>query len=199
MDTARREAIPPHVRSNACAAREVLACLPALRPRRVPPGLAESLCAVVPPTVRIEFQCPPETAPEIIAALLEAGHQVFEGAVPPEAQVFFDRSRGFRLPEWSAIPDAFGAATKLIWSRAATFVLVRGTPAGVEDNPANDFVIVRLAENPHLRLSVPKSLGVLAIGQPIALLGRHDFRFGMDTPLLECVAICNDKKGISHV
>jgi hypothetical protein len=59
--------------------------------------------------------------------------------------------------------------------------------------PEADFALLRLAENPQLRLSLPRHIGVPALGQAVSLLGRHDFRFGMDVPLLECVAAFNER------
>ncbi len=188
MDSARSDALPRAVQVIAAITREVLVCCPVDPPN----GWVDHLRALVPPAVRLEFQCSPATGTRVILALLNHGHQVFEGEVPPHAQIIFDRRHGFRLPEWTPIPDAFGAACQLTWSRTAAFGRLHGTVMAVEDDPANDFALVRLAENPHLRLSVPKSLGALSADRAVTLLCRHDFRFGMDLPLLECVAIFDD-------
>ncbi len=187
MATAPSDLIPPSIRFIASAAREVLVCFP----DHLPDGLADDLRALVSPAIRLEFQCSPSTAPEVILALLNKGHHVFEGDAPPEVLVFFDRHSGYRLPDWSPLPDSFTMACRLTWNRAAAYVRVQGTIAEVTAKPEANFVLVRLTENPHLRLSLSKPLGVPVPGERVSLLGRHDFRFGMDVPLLECVAIVN--------
>ena len=186
MDTARSELVPLDIQPIALTASEVLVCFPA----QLPDGLAARLRMLVPPAVRLEFQCPPSTGLEVIMTLLDGGHHVFEGEVTPEVQVFLDRRYGYRLPGWSTLPDPFTVACRLMWKRTAAFVRVQGTVAEVTVKPEADFALLRLAENPHLRLSLPKHLGVPVVGGAVSLLGRHDFRFGMDVPLLECVAAC---------
>jgi len=186
MDNARDNLIPAEVESLASTAREVLLAFsgrPSLE-------LVERLRAFVDSVVRLEFHCPPATVPKIIVALLESGHAVFEaGNLPPETQIFFDRRHAFRLPDWTPLPDPFGAACQLAWRRTAAFVRVRGTVMSVETQPMAGFVILRLSENPALRLSVLKSLGAFTPGQSVTLLGRHDFNYGLEAPLLECVAV----------
>jgi hypothetical protein len=185
MDTARGDLVPLDIQLIALTASEVLVCFPA----QLPDGLAARLRTLVPGATRLEFHCPPSTAPDVILSLLDSGHLVFEGKVPSDVQVFFDRCHGYHVPEWSPLPDPFAAACRLAWNRTAAFVRVQGTIAEMAVKPEADFVILRLAENPHLRLSVSKSVGALVMGQPVTLLGRHDFQFGLDTPLLECVTI----------
>jgi hypothetical protein len=172
----------------ASDARDVLVCFPG----HLPDGLADDLRGLVSPVIQLEFQCPPWTAPEVILTPLNKGHHVFEGEALPEVLVFFDRRYGYRLPDWSPLPDPFTLACRLAWKRTAAFVQVQGTVAEVTARPEVDFALVRLAENPHLRLSVPRRLGVPLPGATVSLLGRHDFRFGMDVPLLECVAIVSE-------
>ncbi len=186
MGSVQSDIIPQAIESIAAAAGEVLVCFSGAALF----ALADRLRALVLPGTTIELQCPPHTEYDVIAKLIDDKHRVFESRnIPSETQVFFDRRHGFRLPDWAELPDPFGAACKLVWSRTAAFVRVRGTVMSVDDTGAADFVILRLAENPHLRLSLPKSIGIPSVGQRIALLGRHDFNFGIETPLLECPAL----------
>ncbi len=191
MTDIRIETIPPAVQAIASVAREVLICFPG----RLPKGLVESLRLLAPSFTALEFQCPTATEPDVIMTLLQSRHQVFEARdVPLEAEVIFDRRYGFCLPAWAALPDPFDAAYKWVWSRTAAFARVRGNVMTVIDNPAADFTITRLVENPRLRLSVPKAIGIPTIGQRLAFLGRHDFNFGMETPLLQCLALFTDDR-----
>lgn len=186
MDAARSDLVPVNLQPVALTASEVLVCFTDQPP---PVGLADHLRALAPEAARLELHCPPATAHRVILSLLNRGHRVFEGRAPAEAQVFFDRHVGYRLLDWSPLPDPFAAACRLVWSRTAAFVRVQGTIMEIASSSDADFVLLRLAENPYLRLSVPKAVGPLAVCQSVVLLGRHDFRFGMDAPLLECVAV----------
>ena len=167
MDSARSDLIPLRAQRVASAAREVLVCFPG----HLPDGLAEDLRALAPPAVRLEFQCPPSTAVEVILALLNKGHLVLEGEALSEGQVFFDRRYGYRLPGWFPLSDSFTMACRFAWNRTAAFVRVGGTVVEIIAKPESDFTLVRLAENPHLRLSMLKRLGIPVLGEMVLLLG----------------------------
>jgi len=69
------------------------------------------------------------------------------------------------------IPDVFALACRLAWNSTAAFVRVGGTVVEIIAKPESDFTLVRLAENPHLRLSMLKRLGIPVLGEMVLLLG----------------------------
>jgi hypothetical protein len=186
MASARNDLIPAEVQPLLAGAVEVLVRASV----NLPLDLARALRDQRLPGERVAFQCARGARLESILALLEADHPVFEiGGDAQDTQLLIDRRHGFLLPTWTPVPDPFGAACRLAWSRTAAFVAVNGTVAALDDELACDFVIMRLTENPYLRLSVSRSIATPVIGQAVTCLGRHDFHYGPDMPLLDCVGL----------
>jgi len=173
--------VPAPIRDIALNAHDRMVCFSG----EVPSTLVHTLALLPLEPKSISFQCPSSTDLGTIAALLKQGCQVYEGSSLAQTSVFFDRRQGFSLPSWTAIPDAFTLACKLVWSRSAAFTLVSGTILSLDRPAAGNSVLLRLVESPHLRLSLPKALCVPEVGESVTLLGRHDFRFGWEMPLLD--------------
>jgi hypothetical protein len=179
-------ALSPPIRRLAASAHEIVVCLTGevLAPAyaiRAETG-QQALCMAL---------CPSPFPAADALRLLKCGYHLYEANVSLRACAFFERRAGFYLPEWEPIPDACSQACRAMWSRTAALSRIEGHVAAIEGE-AGTLRILRLAENPYLRLTVSGGQALPAIGQRVTILGRADLLVGMDVLLLECLAICDN-------
>lgn len=183
MPTPRPPAMPLDPMMLLARARDVVVTCPGA----LPPDLIDLLLQRGQARREVRVLAGPAALPEQLLRLVESGCLVFETVVPDEVLVFADRTVGYALPGWVAVPDPFTRCCGLLWCRLGRYLILEGNVVALD--PASRLLRLRVHPLFETWVSVPDSLVLPATGALIRLLALASWVGGSEMSLVHAVLI----------